>query len=127
MRHRWGYFFKVTGFYLRFWMLWVLGILLTVLFLVTCFLWIVLDNLRAGYTQYGFTGVRETTSLEGEGAHLDAYSLPFQRFSLALSFPHHPHSWGNGRGWSVLTILSVRLCLLWFCVFGDLFLLSCSG
>ena len=33
------------------------------------------------------TGVRATTSLRGERAQQAAYSLPSQRFSLALSFP----------------------------------------
>ena len=33
------------------------------------------------------TGVRATTSLGGERAQQAAYSLPSQRFSLALSFP----------------------------------------
>ena len=39
--------------------------------------------------------MRETTSLGGERAQQAAYSLPSQRFSLALSFPHPPHSLGK--------------------------------
>ena len=42
-----------------------------------------------------FTIVRETTSLGEERAQQAAYSLPSQRFSLALSFPHPPHSCGE--------------------------------
>ena len=51
------------------------------------------DNPRA-YPER-FTIVRETTSLGGERAQQAAYSLPSQRFSLALSFPHPPHSCGE--------------------------------
>ena len=51
------------------------------------------DNPRA-YPER-FTIVRETTSLGGERAQQAAYSLPSQRFSLALSFPHPPLSCGE--------------------------------
>ena len=60
---------------------------------MTCFLQVVFYNLRATPTQYRSTAMRETTSLEGERAQQAAYSLPFQRFSLALSFPHSPLSY----------------------------------
>ena len=39
--------------------------------------------------------MRETTSLGGERAQQAAYSLPSQRSSFALSFPHPPHSLGK--------------------------------
>ena len=44
------------------------------------------------------TGVRATTSLRGERAQQAAYSLPSQRFSLALSFPQpSPLLWETNR------------------------------
>ena len=65
------------------------------------------DNPRA-YPER-FTIVRETTSLGGERAQQAAYSLPSQRFSLALSFPHSPLSLGKRPLVCVLRISCARL------------------
>ena len=54
-----------------------------------------LGETTPGNTQCPFAAVRETTSLKGERAQQAAYSLPSQRFSLALSFPHSPLSLGE--------------------------------
>ena len=57
--------------------------------------YLILGETTPGAYPMPFYAVRATTSLRGERAQQAAYSLPSQRFSLALSFPHPPLSFGE--------------------------------
>ena len=97
-------------------MLCVLFLRRSVLFLVTICLCAFSDSLRAWVTQYGSTGVRATTSLRGERAHLTMLILsPPNGFLSRSLFHNSPLSFGNEPALLVPTILAVKSHSLAFC------------